>query len=201
MGTAPLSAPPTETEVKFGLGDRAAFERALRALGAAPGPLEEERNVLFDDAASALRLTGCALRVRTASGRGVVTFKGEARHDRGVKSRLELETSVDDPATLEAILAAVGFFPRFTYEKRRTTWRFADPGRPLVVVDETPLGLFAEIEGEAAAVRTLAAELAIDEAGFLSDSYAALWEKARAGDPTLPPDMTWAGAPAAVRKP
>ncbi len=44
---------------------------------------------------------------------------------------------------------------RSSSEKRRTPWRFADAAGPLVVVDETPLGLFAEIEGEADAVRAL----------------------------------------------
>ena len=101
--------------------------------------------------------------MRTVNGRGLLTYKGPASFDGGVKSRLELESGVDAPGTVLALLDALGYRPRFRYEKRRTPWRFADPARPLVVVDETPLGLFAEIEGEAGAVRALAAELGVRE--------------------------------------
>lgn len=188
---APGPEGPRETEAKFRVGDRADLERALRALGAAPGPREDERNVLFDDGSGSFRRSGRALRVRTVGGHGLVTFKGEARLERGVKSRLELETAVADPAVFQAILRALGYAPLFVYEKRRTPWRFPEADRPLVVVDETPLGLFAEIEGEDAAVRALAAALGVAEAAFLPDSYAALWETARRADPSLPPDMTW----------
>lgn len=187
---------PRETEAKFRVGDRADFEHGLRALGAAPGPREDERNILFDDGSGSFRRSGRALRVRTVAGGGLVTFKGEARFERGVKSRLELETAVADPVVFEAILRALGFAPLFVYEKRRTPWRFPEADRPLVVVDETPLGLFAEIEGDEAAVRAVAAELGVEESAFLPDSYAALWEKARRADPSLPRDMTWSAGDA-----
>ena len=80
---------------------------------------------------------------------------------------------------------------QFRYEKRRTPWRFGDPARPLVVVDETPLGLFAEIEGEAGAVRALAAELGVAEESFLRASYLGLWQAAREAEPDLPEDMVF----------
>ena len=118
-------------------------------------------NLLLDDDDTSLRVGGRALRVRTVDGRGLLTFKGPASFEGGVKSRLELESGVDDPGAVLALLDALGYRPRFRYEKRRTTWRFDDPARPLVVVDETPLGLFAEIEGGADAVRALAAELGV----------------------------------------
>ena len=71
-----------------------------------------------------------------------------------------------------------------------TTWTFADPARPVVVVDETPLGLFAEIEGADAAVRALAAELGVAEADFIAESYVALYQLAERGkDPRYP--RTW----------
>jgi adenylate cyclase class 2 len=183
---------PREIEAKFRVGDRAALEVRLAALGAVAGELEDEVNLLLDDDAMSLRGGGRALRVRTVNGRGVLTFKGPASFEGGVKSRLELESGVEAPGTVLALLDALGFRPRFRYEKRRTPWRFADPGRPLVVVDETPLGLFAEVEGEADAVRALALELGVLEEAFLRASYWGLWQAAREADPGLPEDMVFA---------
>lgn len=181
-----------EIEAKFRVEERSALEARLRALGAVEGALEDEVNLLLDDDASSLRSGGRALRVRAVDGRGLLTFKGPASFDGGVKARLELESGVDAPEAVLALLDALGFRPRFRYEKRRTPWRFADPARPLVVVDETPLGLFAEIEGEADAVRALAAQLGVPEGAFLRSSYWGLWLAAREEDPDLPEDMVFA---------
>lgn len=186
-----MSAGPRETEAKFRVHDRPGLEARLRALGAAPGPREDEVNLLLDDDAFSLRAGGRALRVRTVDGRGLLTFKGPASYEGGVKDRLELESGVDAPENVLALLEGLGYRPRFRYEKRRTTWRFGDPARPLVVLDETPLGLFAEIEGRAPAVRALAAELGVPEASFLRASYWGLWQAAREADPDLPEDMVF----------
>lgn len=178
--------------MKFRLEDRGAFEERLAALGALPGPEEEEKNVLWDDAVGSLKERGTALRLRTTEGRARITLKGKATLQRGVKSRLELETEVEDGKVLSRILEALGYAPAFRYEKRRTTWRFPRMGMPEVVVDETPLGLFAEIEGEEGAILVLARELGVSSNAFLPDSYAALWQKARDADPSLPRDMVFA---------
>ncbi len=182
---------PRETEVKFRLEDRAAFERRLASLGAREISRERERNVLFDDEEGSLKARGCALRLRTTETGSLLTFKGKPEFHGGVKSRLELESAVAHPGRVEEILAALGYRPCFTYEKRRATWRFAEAGRPVAVLDETPIGLFAELEGEEAAVRDLAKELGVDEAAFIADSYPILYLKLRQGDPSLPPDMVF----------
>lgn len=170
--------------------DRGALEERLKALGARPGEREDETNVLYDDAGR-LRAEGCALRVRIVDDRGLLTFKGPPEVSGGIKSRIEWESGVEAPGAVAAILEALDFRPSFRYEKRRTTWRFADPARPVVVVDETPLGLFAEIEGTDSAVRALAAELGVAQADFIAESYVALWLAARKEDPSLPEDMVF----------
>jgi adenylate cyclase, class 2 len=180
---------PREIEVKFRLDGRSAFEGRLAAAGARREGTESETNVLFDDRAGTLKAAGCALRLRTTERGALLTFKGKASFSGGVKSRLELESAVGKADAVSALLAELGYAPRFTYEKRRTTWRFQDPSQPLVVVDETPLGLFAEIEGTDAAVRALASAFGIPESAFIAESYVGLWMKARDADPTLPEDM------------
>ncbi len=185
-------AGPREIEAKFRLRDRAAFEEALRARGAAPGPRLFEANVLLDDDLLSLRGRGMALRVRSVGDGGLLTLKGPAEMRAGLKVRLELESGVDDPPAVEAVLARLGYTPRIRYEKWRTEWRFADTARPLVLVDETPLGLFAEVEGEEEAVRALVDELGVAPAELIQLSYVALWEAARREDPSLPADMVFA---------
>lgn len=182
---------PREIETKFRVAERGRLEERLKDLGARPGPPEDETNVLYDDPAGRLRAGGCALRLRTVDGRGLLTFKGAPAVSGGIKSRLEWESAVESPRAVAAILEALGYAPAFRYEKRRTTWTFADPARPLVVVDETPLGLYAEIEGDDPAVRALAAELGVAEADFIAESYVALWLAARDRDGSLPEDMVF----------
>ena len=187
---------PQEIETKFRLSDRVEFERRLANLGAAAGPAEFESNVLLDDAAGSLRTNGQALRLRESGGTSVVTFKGKATLDRGLKSRVEIESGVTNAKSLGDIFTALGFAPVFRYEKHRTTWRFPDPELPLVVVDETPLGLFAEIEGAEPAVRALAERLGVSQREMLVQSYPMLYQEARKENPELPKDMIFAGPPA-----
>ena len=184
--------PPREIETKFRVADRPALESRLAALGARPGPREDETNVLYDEPGGRLRAEGCALRVRTVNERrGLLTFKGPPKVAGGIKSRLEWESEVASPRAVAEILESLGYRPAFRYDKRRTPWTFADPGRPVVVVDETPLGLFAEIEGTDAAVRALAAALGVLESDFIPESYVALWLEARGKDASLPADMVF----------
>jgi adenylate cyclase, class 2 len=188
---------PRETEVKFRLQERAVFEMRLLALGARCEGRERERNILFDDSAGTLRKRGNALRLRTTEKGALLTYKGKTSLSRGVRTRLELESGVNAPDRIAALFVELGYAPRFTYDKRRTTWRFTDPDRPVVVVDETPLGLFAELEGDEKAVRELAEELEVPESSFIPDSYVALWMKAREENPSLPADMVFADLPPA----
>ena len=187
----PLAAPPRETEAKFRVADRQALEGRLRELGAAPGPAALERDALLDDRAGTLRGQGKAVRIRETAGTAILTFKGPRELRAGVRSRVELETEVGDARTIAAFLRELGLEPVFRYEKRRTPWRFADPSRPLVVIDETPIGLFSEIEGDEGAIRILAGELGVGEEEFLTESYAALYFEARRHDPSLPFDMVF----------
>ena len=183
--------PPRETEVKFRVADRGALEARLALLGAVSGAAALERDQLLDDDAVSLRARGSAIRIRQTAGTVYLTFQGPKEIRSGVRSRVEWETTIGDARTIRAILAELGLRARFRYEKRRTPWRFADPARPLVVVDETPIGLFAEIEGTEAEIRILAAELGVEPSEFLPDSYAALYAAARNEDPSLPPDMVF----------
>ncbi len=134
---------------------------------------------------------GCALRVRDDGGRAVLTYKGPVVP--GVlKVREEIETGAGSADHLLAILAALGFAPVFRYEKRRE--EFTIPGA-IIAIDETPIGTFVEIEGDADAIHTAAARLGFTVTDFVTASYrqlyvASLPAGATAGDMVFPTSDT-----------
>jgi adenylate cyclase class 2 len=163
-----------ETEVKIQVRDVATIRDALRGIGA---ELVHERvledNTLYDDPARRLTNRGEVLRVRRLGERGVLTFKGPRREAvSGIKSRTELETTIGDPARAGEILAALGFVPRFRYQKYRETWSW---GGCEIVVDETPVGPYIEIEGTEDEIHAAARALGYGPDAYVSQSYAALF--------------------------
>lgn len=165
-----------EREAKLRMADPAAARAALESLGARPlRPRHFEDNLLLDDAARSLLARGCALRLRRAEGRAVLTFKGAPADADGVKVRPETEVKADDADTLQAILEALGFSPAFRYQKYREVWGWKDAE---LVVDETPVGTFLEIEGPSATIHEAARGLGRAPEDLLLDSYPALFRAA-----------------------
>ena len=176
-----------ETEIKVPVPDLAPVRARLADNGAARvSEVHDEMNILFDDADGRLASSHCALRVRHARGRGVVTWKGPASFEGAVKRREEIELEVPDPAAAERMLERLGFRPKFRYAKRREEFRCVGC---LVALDETPIGAFVEIEGDPAAIAVAAAVLGLRHADAERRSYAGLYRRAREKDPSLPPDM------------
>ena len=182
-----------ETEIKIPVADLAPCRSVLVSSGAVP--LSEphlERNTLFDDPEGRLVAAKEALRVRHARGRGILTFKGPASFDGPIKRREELEVEVSDPVLLETILERLGYAAKFRYEKRREEFRWRDC---VVALDETPIGSFIEIEGEAGAIGEAVTALGLDAGNAARSSYAALYRRAREKDSRLPPDMVFPEPP------
>ncbi len=178
-----------EQEIKVPVGGLDETRRRLSAAGATlEQPLTFEENWVLDDAAGRLRASGRLLRVRRWGAAWTVTFKGPATFGGGVKSRQELESGVGDGASVLALLAALGFTPVRRYQKRRETWRL---GRVVVCLDETPLGCFVELEGDADAVLAGSVTLGLDPAEAARGSYLDLWLAHRALHPDAPEDMVF----------
>lgn len=149
-----------------------------------------QRDVLVDTADRSLVARGCALRVRDDGGDAVLTYKGPVVP--GVlKVREELETAAGSAERLLAILAAVGYTPIFRYEKRRE--EHAIPGA-LIAIDETPVGTFLEIEGEADAIHAAAAALGYSPADYVTASYRTLYVASLPAG-TTPGDMLFPDSP------
>jgi adenylate cyclase class 2 len=163
----------TESEIKL----RAASPEAARAAVGCLGAVLVERrhfedNLVMDDGASSIVASGRLLRLRRTPSRSVLTLKGAVRIDEGIRSRPELEVDVSDGAAIRHILEALGLRVRFRYQKYREAYAWQGLE---IVVDETPVGTFLEIEGELSAIHSAAEALGYGPADYVTDSYAALF--------------------------
>jgi adenylate cyclase class 2 len=166
-----------EREAKLRFPDAASARQAAERLGARLRRARHfEDNLLLDDAARSLAATGTALRLRRAEGRAVLTYKGARREDAsGVKVRPEIEFEVADGDDAQALLAALGFQPAFRYQKFREVWGWKDVE---VDVDETPLGVFVEIEGPTGTIQEALRLLGLGPDDCVTESYPALYRAA-----------------------
>jgi adenylate cyclase, class 2 len=178
-------AEKVETEIKLRMDDAEKARAAVRALGARlVRDRHFEDNLILDDAAGSLAAAGKALRLRRAAGAAVLTFKGPRQGPVALKSRPEIEAAIPDPDSFEAILGGLGYRKVFRYQKYRETYAWKDVE---IVVDETPVGTFLEIEGEEAAIHEAAAALGRGPQDYLTASYATLFfSTGRSGDMVFP---------------
>ena len=190
-----------EIELKFSIDDLARLQTRLPGLGfQLDTPRTFEENTLYDTPGRTLRLSKQILRVRRYGSIWTLTHKRQplSRSDGDptrYKIRLETETHVDDGPALGAIFEQLGYAPVFRYEKFRTEWsqstplidgplftnaalsaEVADPApRCHLVIDETPIGNYAELEGPPIWIDNTLASLGVDPATCRTDSYGRLF--------------------------
>jgi adenylate cyclase class 2 len=184
----------------------------------AKAPRMHEMNLIFDTPEGGLAKHGQLLRIRTETpapvkkggrsrvvGRTLLTFKSPPEElaigdvgrsgDRRHKVREEIETELTDGATMQRIFEGLGLRGWFRYEKYRTTYVL--PGRHawakglLIEVDETPIGTFVELEGQAGAIDRAAKELGYSTRDYVLTNYLVLYveECKRRGE--SPKDMVF----------
>lgn len=162
-----------EIEIKLRVPDAGSARRLLRAAGFRVCKQRVfESNTLFDTAGKRLRHAGLMLRVRDVNGAAKLTYKGPASVGKH-KDREELEIDASDPPMLAAILEKLGFAPAFRYEKFRTEFRRDHGGE--ATLDETPIGVFLELEGSPRWIDRTARRLGFAEKDYVTASYAALY--------------------------
>jgi adenylate cyclase class 2 len=181
-----------EIEVKFRVEDAEALEQKLRQGGfRCVTPRTFERNVLYDSPDRKLRASQSILRIRKYGERWVLTHKAlpqdhdpMARH----KHRVETETEVADGEALGTVFEQLGYQPAFTYEKWRT--EYAD-NTGHCVIDETPIGTFAELEGPEEWIDTTAARFGLDPSSLMTLSYGRLFDEWRKTTGSAASDLTF----------
>jgi adenylate cyclase class 2 len=161
-----------EIEVKFRVADLRALVRKLRAAGFhLVTRRTHEMNTLYDLPGEVLRTRKELLRLRKYGSEWTLTHKSGGKKGRH-SSRVELETGVADGKKMDAILRALGYSPSFRYEKFRAEW--ADK-KGKVVVDETPIGNFCEIEGPPRWIDATANKLGVKPQDYITKNYATLF--------------------------
>lgn len=167
-----------ETEVKLRLESVESLRRAGIALTLVRARHFED-NWLLDTEKLALGHDYSVLRVRETAGEGLLTFKAPPSSDEAAsqfKKRVEIETRIEDPAQMIAILERLGFQKWFRYQKYRTVYRATLPGPGLlqVMFDETPIGNFVELEGDEGAIFHAVALMGLTPADYILESYLGL---------------------------
>jgi adenylate cyclase class 2 len=177
-----------EIEIKFRVTDLRALARRLRASGfRLLTPRTDEMNTLYDLPGEVLRGRKELLRLRKYGSEWTLTHKSGKKVGRH-SSRIELETRVADGGKMDLILRALGYSPSFRYEKFRAEWT---DGKGQVVVDETPIGDFCEIEGAARWIDATAKKLGVSQANYITKNYAGLFLEWKARTKSESEEMTF----------
>lgn len=192
--------PPIETEIKLSIGSAARGRALLRQHGfSVATPRVFEQNLVLDDERGSLRGRGMLLRVRGAGMAVTCTFKGPQMPGR-LKRREEREFAVSELESCIALFAALGYREAFRYEKYRTEFiREGEHG--VATLDETPIGIYMELEGPARWIDRTAKALGFPRDAYITASYSQLysgWCEACGGEPS---GMTFKLKPCRRRRP
>ena len=148
-----------EREIKLRFDSVEEAREAVLATGASPllgRRLQEDS--LLDTEDEMLRRRRCVLRVRVENGKSRITFKGPVQ------------------PSLMKVREELGLHVWFCYEKYREEFSHEDV---TVAIDETPVGVFVEIEGSEQGIMSMAEALGRSPADYVLDSYRGLFLKYR----------------------
>jgi adenylate cyclase class 2 len=172
--SSPMSSFRPEIEVKIAVQTPAAARKLIRGAGfGVHVPRVFEVNVVYDFSDLRLRAAGKVLRLRQAGKVSTLTFKGKSRESHH-KIREEIETHVDNSAAVERVFEELNLQPVFRYEKYRTEFTSGKTGG-VIMLDETPIGTFLEIEGPARWIDRTARKLGFSPADYITQSYGLLY--------------------------
>ncbi len=186
-----------EIEVKFHVSQLDTIERKLIEQGAKlVQPRVLEQNLRFDSLDGRLTQSGQVLRLRRDVS-NTLTYKGVSMDDQGARSRVEIQTHVEDFETTRRLLEALGYRVVMTYEKYRSEYEWEE-GR--ISLDEMPFGQFVEIEAESSEqIRTICVSLQLDWTKRVFYSYAELFslikdmDKLETNDLSFEAFRNWSG--------
>ena len=189
-----------EIELKFPVEDPLQLAAVLPELGfELETPRTFEHNTLYDTPDRGLRARHQLLRIRQYGTLCTLTHKRQpdGADDSLYKIRIETETTLADGDALAAIFEQLGYVPAFIYEKYRTEWVYTQVRsmrmeRAHLVIDETPIGTWAELEGPVDWIDRMLLALEVDPRMRITDSYGKLFTawKERTSSPAT--DLTFA---------
>src|SRR5687768_18395303 len=167
-----MSATSLEREIKLKFASADEARAAVIAAGCTPRLGRRlQADALLDTDDEQLRRRRCVLRVRTENGKSRLTWKGPVQ-PAAMKVREEVETVIGDGEALLRVLQELGLHVWFRYEKFREEFAHEDV---IVAVDETPVGVFVEIEGCEQGITRMAEALGKAPRDYVLDSYRGLF--------------------------
>jgi len=165
----------TEVEVKLRVEDPATVPALLRQIGAAEVHSREfEDNQLYDFPSFSLKMNQSMLRVRILKRESTLTYKEAPRVEGGAKVRDEMEVVISSGETMATILSRLGMRPLFRYQKYRAVYHYSGL---IITVDETPIGVFLELEGPKPLIDEVAMQLGYKASDYIAKSYLALYQE------------------------
>lgn len=191
-----------ETEIKLRVTDVSALRRRLKEIKAREiSPRTHELNTLYDTPKKNLARRGRLIRVRVekpssrsskkhqaSPTEAKLTYKGPAQNksnklpafDRPkrksrYKVKEEFEVNLSDSEQMRRILRALGLRPSFRYEKFRTTYALKNQRNLKIEFDETPIGIFLELEGSPSEINRVAGLLGYAHSQYITQTYGALY--------------------------
>lgn len=139
-------------------------------------PRHLEHNIIWHHPDIPLHSRGYLLRTRQAGERNLLALKKPPPRDSTkYKVREEIEFEFSDFAGMKEVLGCLGFDPYFIYQKYRSVYR---KGSIRVMVDETPIGDFIEIEGNPRGIDQVARGLGFSPEQYIRSNYLALFRQA-----------------------
>jgi predicted adenylyl cyclase CyaB len=175
-----------EREIKFpGVELEKVRERLIELEAERVGPPAFEDNWILDRGDELLS-AGKILRLRTDAGRARLTLKGPMQFEGNVKVRQEFEVQIEDADEARALLEGLGYHVVRRYQKMREEWHL---GGVTIALDHTPIGDFAEFEGDGA--ETVAKRCGFDADKAEKRSYLRLYEDHLKKHPEAPPEMVF----------
>jgi len=159
-----------EREIKYRVEDFDPYRKKLLLKGATCRSPVFEDNIVFDDETGSLKSDEKLLRLRKAE---IVTLTFKKPIDRTrFKIMEEYEIEVSDFDEALKIINVLGYHKVFRYQKRREAITWLDSH---ILLDETPIGNYIEIEGSEEHILELSRELELDPERGSSKNYMELY--------------------------
>ena len=175
-----------EREIKYRVEDFDQYRKKLLQKGATSRPSVFEDNIVFDDEAGSLKRDEKLLRLRKSE---IVTLTFKEPVDRTrFKIMEEYEIEVSDFYETVKIINALGYYEVFRYQKRREAITWLDSH---ILLDETPIGNYIEIEGSEEHILELSRELGLDPERGSSKNYMELYREYCELNNQKPSDMVF----------
>ena len=182
-----------EREVKLKFDDVSSARSAILRADAVPlHPRRLQRDWLLDTPDGLVRNRPGILRVRIEDNASTLTFKGPV-HAATMKVREETELSISDGTVMLELLEQLGFRPWFRYEKYREEFTAPAAAGVVIALDETPVGTFVELEGDAHGIAQMAGAMGRGPEDYLLDSYRGLFVRYCKEQGSVERDMLFAG--------